>query len=31
MLYFRVAEGDDFITNLWSTHLRVKEEGYTQV
>ncbi|KYK60079.1 glutathione synthetase-like protein [Drechmeria coniospora] len=25
-----VLDGDDFIRNLWQTHLRVKEEGYTQ-
>lgn len=26
----RVASGDDFITNLWKVHCRVKEEGYVQ-
>lgn len=24
-------DGDDFIRNLWQTHLKVKEEGYAQV
>jgi len=27
----RVADGDDFIANLWDVHLRVKKEGYVQV
>ncbi|KAF4585785.1 glutathione synthetase-like protein [Ophiocordyceps camponoti-floridani] len=26
----QVADGDDFIRNLWQTHLRVKKEGYSQ-
>ncbi|UNI14180.1 Glutathione synthase [Purpureocillium takamizusanense] len=25
-----VADGDDFIRNLWQIHLKVKQEGYTQ-
>ena len=24
----RVADGDEFIANLWKVHCRVKEEGY---
>lgn len=27
----RVADGDDFIGELWKVHCRVKEEGYVQV
>lgn len=27
----RVADGDEFIQKLWDIHLKVKEEGYTQV
>lgn len=27
----RVADGDDFIGDLWKVHCRVKEEGYVQV
>lgn len=27
----RVADGDEFIANLWKLHCRVKEEGYVQV
>jgi glutathione synthase len=27
----RVAGGDEFIQKLWDIHLKVKEEGYTQV
>jgi hypothetical protein len=27
----QVMDGDDFIRNLWDIHLKVKEEGYTQV
>jgi hypothetical protein len=27
----RVADGDEFIGNLWKIHCRVKEEGYVQV
>ncbi len=26
-----MAEGDEFTTNLWNVHRRVKEEGYVQV
>lgn len=26
----RVADGDEFIANLWKIHCRVKEEGYVQ-
>lgn len=26
----RVADGDEFIGNLWKVHSRVKEEGYVQ-
>jgi hypothetical protein len=26
----RVADGDDFIGNLWKVHCRVREEGYVQ-
>jgi hypothetical protein len=26
-----VAGGDEFIQKLWDIHLKVKEEGYTQV
>ena len=26
-----IGDSDDFITELWKVHLRVKEEGYVQV
>ena len=28
---FRVIDGDDFIGHLWDIHIKVKNEGYTQV
>lgn len=27
----RIGDSDDFITELWKVHIRVKEEGYVQV
>lgn len=27
----RIGDSDDFITELWKVHLRVKQEGYVQV
>lgn len=27
----RVGDGDEFIRDLWNIHLKVKQEGYTQV
>lgn len=27
----RIQEVDEFIADLWKVHLKVKEEGYTQV
>lgn len=29
--YDRVADGDEFIRNLWAVHEKVKAEGYTHV
>ena len=26
-----IGDSDDFITELWKVHLRVKKEGYVQV
>lgn len=28
---YRILEVDEFIAELWQVHLKVKEEGYTQV
>lgn len=28
---YSVADGDEFIRNLWNIHEKVKAEGYTQV
>ena len=28
---YRIGDSDDFITELWKVHLRVKTEGYVQV
>lgn len=31
LIRYRIGDSDDFITELWKVHLRVKEEGYVQV
>lgn len=28
---YRIIEVDEFIAELWQVHLKVREEGYTQV
>lgn len=30
LIAHRVADGDDFIGNLWKVHCRVQKEGYVQ-